>query len=112
MIDSVVTMPSRGRRIGRVTARKMCQTFAPSTVAASISSFGTWVRPAYRVMARNGRPCQTTVAVMNVQPRVEPAHQLFLGQSNPGSLAMGQVDPPEDPSTLHHKTYDETRFLV
>ena len=44
--ESVVTMTISGRRIGRVTARNTCHGLAPSTVAASESSRGTWDRPA------------------------------------------------------------------
>src|SRR4051795_2272639 len=52
--DSVVTMMINGRRIGRMMLRSVCHGEAPSTVAASINSRGTWVRPAFRVIARNG----------------------------------------------------------
>ena len=81
--DSVVTMTISWRRIGRVMLRSACQAVAPSTVAASSSSFGTWVRPAFRVIARNGMPAQTTRAVMTIQPCFGSANQLWFSKSSP-----------------------------
>jgi hypothetical protein len=82
--ERVVTMISSGRRIGRMMVRSVCHGLAPSTIAASRSSCGTWVRPACSVIARNGMPAQTTSVVMTIQPWVGLANQLWLAKSTPG----------------------------
>jgi hypothetical protein len=76
--ESVVTIMISGFRIGRMMLRSACQGVAPSTVAASSSSLGTWVRPALSVMARNGMPAQTTSVVMTLQPCHGFTNQLWF----------------------------------
>ena len=64
--------------------RSVCHELAPSTSAASRRSCGTWVSPAWRVIARKGMPAQTTSVVMTIQPCVGSANQLWLAKSTPG----------------------------
>lgn len=47
-----------GLSIGRVTERKVRQAEAPSSAAASCSSFGISWRPPYRMTMLNGMPIQ------------------------------------------------------
>ena len=84
--------------------RRICQGLAPSTVAASTSSCGTWDRPAYSVIARNGIAPQSTRAVMTTQPWVVDENQLCLSKLTPGIWSIRQLTTPKSASTIHANT--------
>ena len=68
MIERLVRITKIGFRIGTVMSRKIRTGPAPSSAAASTSSFGTWVSPAKTVIATNGIAPQTTIAPMIAKP--------------------------------------------
>jgi hypothetical protein len=68
MVERVARMRKMGLRTGKVMWRNTCQAPAPSTLAASSSSAGTWVRPACRVMATNGSAPHTTTRTITANP--------------------------------------------
>ena len=51
-------------RPGSVTSRNCCQGVAPSTAAASYSDAGIVCRPARIMIAKNGKPCQTSATMI------------------------------------------------
>src|SRR3954470_2995357 len=57
---------SVGRRSGRVTRRNACQRVAPSTSAASSTSFGIDVSAPITTTIMNGKPSHTLVATFAV----------------------------------------------
>ena len=81
--------------------RNTCQAPAPSTRAASSSSAGTWVRPACRVMATNGRAPQTTTIMITVNPWSGWSNQLCCWKLSAPSRVSSQFTTPNSKSNIH-----------
>src|SRR4051812_12909282 len=64
-----------GRRSGSVTSRNACQRVAPSTSAASSTSFGIDVSAPITTTIMNGKPSQTFVATFAVNAVENLANQ-------------------------------------
>ena len=61
---------------GRVTFHSRCQAVAPSTLAASCSSIGTWTRPASRSSEMNGVVFQISERTITKIDDQRPPNQL------------------------------------
>ena len=61
--ESSVTTRMTWRMLGRVMKRKRCKAEAPSTLAASYCSCGTFCSAARKEMAQKGKPRQTVAMI-------------------------------------------------
>ena len=62
-MHSATSTTKIGFRAGQITSRNRAQPPAPSMAAASRTSSGICVMPAYSVKATNGTPIHTTISV-------------------------------------------------
>src|SRR5450830_834254 len=77
IVLSNVIMTISGLSIGRVIFLKVNHPLAPSTLAASKTSFGRLLSPARRTDVENGNHCHIVIAQI-VYNAPEGAHQLTL----------------------------------
>ena len=86
-----------------MTSRNRCHGPAPSMAAASMTSLGIWVMPAYRVKATNGMPIHTTMSVATKKNDSGSDSQEWPSKSPP-SLVSSQFTSPYWVSKIHCHT--------
>src|SRR2546423_13384131 len=87
----MVRVIRRGARNGITTERKVRQAEAPSTLAASYSSWGTFCRPARRIIDAQGAFFQTSSRVTATRAMAGLAHQ--TGRDGTKRVMMSSIMP-------------------
>src|SRR5204862_4265857 len=108
MIERLTRITKIGFSSGIVTSRKTRQGLAPSVVAASTSSFGTWVSPAKTISVTNGIAPQTTSDVMIAQPLQVLANQSWWLKFPTWRYVSSQLATPNSKSTIQDQTATAT----
>src|SRR5581483_6713408 len=91
MMRMISTVTLTGSMIGNVTCQNDCQPLAPSTLAASSTSFGIACRPASRMIMM--KVIETQASIASIETRAIQGWAKNAGLSQPSALASVAAGP-------------------